>query len=198
MEKDSAARKDNLLQAAVMCFAHNGYQATTLDDIAEAAAVTKGAIYWHFKDKSDVFRAVIDERGSRLLKAIQDAMEQEQPAPQRLRGMILACLTFYRTYPEFAALLARLRSVPEPEADSQVVADIRQTYRQVRSLIGTIVQEGAIEGSMAAISPEIAAVWIVSLVDGLILQWIFDPDSIDPITVGSAIADYTLELLRVQ
>jgi hypothetical protein len=51
---------------------------------------------------------------------------------------------------------------------------------------------------MAAISPEIAAVWIVSLVDGLILQWIFDPDSIDPITVGSAIADYTLELLRVQ
>ena len=58
--------RERILEAAFDCFYHNGYEQTSLAAIAQAAGVTRGAIYWHFEDKKALFRAVVDynlERG---------------------------------------------------------------------------------------------------------------------------------------
>ena len=53
--------KKQLMSAAIDCFARLGYQGTTIDRIARAAGVTKGAIYYHFRDKEQLlFEAVRD------------------------------------------------------------------------------------------------------------------------------------------
>ena len=65
MEKDTASRKktldtrDRILDAAEDVFYDKGYSNTTLNEIAEAASVTRGAIYWHFKNKEDLFLSLI-------------------------------------------------------------------------------------------------------------------------------------------
>src|SRR5688572_5104075 len=56
----SEATSGEILDAARRLFASDGYQATSLDDIADASAVTKGAIYHHFSGKPDLFRAVFE------------------------------------------------------------------------------------------------------------------------------------------
>ncbi|HWT96287.1 MAG TPA: TetR/AcrR family transcriptional regulator [Terriglobales bacterium] len=64
---DPAAKREALLEAALTVFLAEGYSAARLDDIAAAAGVAKGTIYLQFKDKEDLFRALILERMAPLL-----------------------------------------------------------------------------------------------------------------------------------
>ena len=58
---DAQETRQNLLNAAMECFRENGYGATSLNMVALKADYTRGAVYWHFKDKADLFRAVCEE-----------------------------------------------------------------------------------------------------------------------------------------
>ena len=58
-KEDAMATKEVILEAALRCFAENGFDASSLEAIARDAAVTRGAVYWHFKDKKELYRAVV-------------------------------------------------------------------------------------------------------------------------------------------
>ena len=60
-DERTAATRARLLAAATELFGRHGYSAVTVDDIANAAALTKGAVYHHFRDKAAVFGAVFDQ-----------------------------------------------------------------------------------------------------------------------------------------
>lgn len=53
-------RRDQILEAALKLFGQQGFHATTLDQVAESAGVSKGAIYWHFKSKDDLVDAIVE------------------------------------------------------------------------------------------------------------------------------------------
>jgi AcrR family transcriptional regulator len=60
-KKPKEMRRQELLEAALVCFSKKGYHGTTIDDITREAGITKGGLYWHFKSKWDIFRAILDE-----------------------------------------------------------------------------------------------------------------------------------------
>ena len=60
------ASRDAILDAALRCFAKRGYHETSVDDIAERARLSKGAIYWHFAGKRELFLAWFARRGWRV------------------------------------------------------------------------------------------------------------------------------------
>ena len=65
-KEEMLVTRERILKAGFDCFYNNGYEQTSLAAIAQAAGVTRGAIYWHFEDKKALFRAVVDynlERG---------------------------------------------------------------------------------------------------------------------------------------
>ena len=53
-------RREEILEAALACFSARGYHGSTVDDIAAGAGLSKGAVYWHFEGKEDVFLALFD------------------------------------------------------------------------------------------------------------------------------------------
>ena len=59
-KEDAEATRSSILDAAEQLFHDQGVSRTSLQDIASAAGLTRGAIYWHFKEKSDVFNAMMD------------------------------------------------------------------------------------------------------------------------------------------
>jgi AcrR family transcriptional regulator len=67
------ARREQLLATALEVFAHQGFHATSMNDVAEAAGVTKPVLYQHFASKRDLYLALLDEVGGRLLRAIAEA-----------------------------------------------------------------------------------------------------------------------------
>lgn len=67
-----------LLEASRRLFATNGYRATSLDDIARAVGVTKGAIYHHFQGKDELFRAVFEREEQRLSQLSAQAYDRRR------------------------------------------------------------------------------------------------------------------------
>ncbi len=72
-KEDSEKTREAILDASVKKFCENGVATTTLSEIASEAGVTRGAIYWHFKDKMDIFDALHE----RIYKLLSDILQRE-------------------------------------------------------------------------------------------------------------------------
>jgi len=67
------ARREQILDVAINVFGRAGYFGASMNDIADAAGVTKPVLYQHFDSKSDLYRALLDEVGTRMLDSIKKA-----------------------------------------------------------------------------------------------------------------------------
>lgn len=75
-KEEAAITRATVLKAALSVFSAKGYAAATLDDVAAAAKVTRGAIYWHFKGKADLYNTLIGEVSARSSTVVQNAVSQ--------------------------------------------------------------------------------------------------------------------------
>ncbi|HWC68035.1 MAG TPA: helix-turn-helix domain-containing protein [Acidimicrobiales bacterium] len=81
------ARREQLLATALEVFARQGFHATSMNDVAEAAGVTKPVLYQHFDSKRELYLALLEEVGGRLLRAIGAAtVETADPRLRTERG----------------------------------------------------------------------------------------------------------------
>ena len=90
-KEDALATRASLLDAAERLFQAKGVSRTSLNDIALEAGTTRGAIYWHFKDKADLFNAMMARVTLPLESAFQQASAGEDPLPG-LRECVLRAL----------------------------------------------------------------------------------------------------------
>lgn len=67
------ARREQILEVALDVFADSGYHGASMNDVAVAAGVTKPVLYQHFESKRDLYQALLDEVGARLLEHIARA-----------------------------------------------------------------------------------------------------------------------------
>jgi len=95
-QEHTEATRKALLKVARKLFAERGYAGTATEEVVRRARVTRGALYHHFKDKQDLFKAVLhEEELSLALKVGQVAMQQSDPWSQLISGsqaFLDACL----------------------------------------------------------------------------------------------------------
>jgi len=75
-KEEAAVTRTTVLKAALSVFSAKGYAAATLDDVATTAKVTRGAIYWHFKGKADLYNTLIQEVSERGASITQQAIAE--------------------------------------------------------------------------------------------------------------------------
>lgn len=97
-KEDAEQTKERILYAAIGLFSSQGIEATTLDEIAKAADVTRGAIYWHFKNKADIFEALHTRLHEPLANMIAADLETDHPEPlQQLHDLCVKLFTDLET-----------------------------------------------------------------------------------------------------
>ncbi len=111
-----AERRDQILAAATRAFARAGFAATSLDDIAAEASVSRVILYRHFDSKTDLYRAVLDRACARLAATVGE----DQFTPESVGALLVAAaedpdgfrLLFHHAArePEFRAEVDRLRA----------------------------------------------------------------------------------------
>lgn len=78
---DAALTADNVLDAALRCFTQHGFHATSVDQIAKAAGVTRGAVYHHYHDKTGLLRAIVRAGHERVAAYVVDHAEPREEDP---------------------------------------------------------------------------------------------------------------------
>jgi AcrR family transcriptional regulator len=174
VQKRSEETRARILQASSDLFARNGYDATGVAEICQAAGVSKGAFYHHFSTKQSVFVALLDEWLSELDTQMQRIMTQAGDVPH---GMIaITSLTreiFARASGQLPMFLEFWR---ESSHNPLVWNTTIEPYRRYTGLFASAIQRGVEEGSLRDVNPKSAARVVVALALGLILQGVMDPD----------------------
>jgi len=92
-KEDAQQTRAALIDAAEHLFALKGVSRTSLQDVAQAAGVTRGAVYWHFKDKADLFNAMMDRAVFPMEEAIGSLSSQPDKDPiGQIRAVLLGAL----------------------------------------------------------------------------------------------------------
>lgn len=167
--------RSRILDSALREFSLKGYHRAILDEISAGAGVSKGAVYWHFENKGELFLAVIRQEVARLIEHLKVvARGGGGSVVARMRAVIAAAVTYYADHPEFCCLL-QISTLPGGLELTREVEDMaRDMYRQGRKLVGALVKEGVLQGELDAGRAAVAAPALVALLDGLMSQWIVD------------------------
>ncbi|WP_162846913.1 TetR family transcriptional regulator [Marinicella litoralis] len=80
-KEEAQKTKEKILTGALDCFSEQGYFNTSLDEIAKRAAVTRGAIYWHFKNKPEIFDALHGLLHEPFIQLILEDLEHDTEEP---------------------------------------------------------------------------------------------------------------------
>lgn len=167
--------REQILEAAEQVFLANGVAQTSLDQVAEGAGVTRGAIYWHFADKKALFRALLERvRLPQEELLAQVAIAGHHDPIGFLEQISLECVTLIANDPRLkrvhAILLLRCEYVGEMEGalERQKIADeaLRQNF--VR-----ILQIARDNGSLNPVwTPKIAGFAYASMIYGVWSDWL--------------------------
>ena len=102
----AAARRAQLIEVGRSVFAESGYEATSVEEIAARAKVSKPILYSHFGGKEGLYAVVVDREVERILGKITEAVSTGPPRA-RLEQAALAYLTYVKEHPEGFAVLLR-------------------------------------------------------------------------------------------
>ncbi len=92
-KEEAQATREGILDAALACFHENGVAGTSLAAIGERAGYTRGAVYWHFKNKTEVLEAMINRKRVPFIKRLQRSYSPHRSTPIRdLRAAMLMSL----------------------------------------------------------------------------------------------------------
>jgi len=172
-EDRADARMASLLDAALRVFARRGYRAARIDDVADEAGVTKGAIYHYFDTKEALLLRVIEHYQARAFLRAEEALRDTRlPASTRIRSLVRK--VFGRRSDEVGnsllALLIRNAAQEVPRVHDRW---LRDGPARLWTLIAGLVEEGKARGEFRADADgEIGARILVS---GLMLQLMWQP-----------------------
>ena len=176
-QRRKAETRQGLLDAAYRVFAQRGYAQATIDDIAAAGGVSKGAVYHHFASKEELFRARLADHGHEV-DAMVAAVARAKSFRDLVRGFVEVWIGHYRNDPLFMPLSLeyRVQATREPWARELVAA----FYAQVRALIGGVLRLGQETGFVRRdLDCESAATFIFGALDGVCLQAAIDPGRVE-------------------
>ncbi len=125
--------RQRLLKAGLKVFSEKGFAATRLEDIAKEADVTRGAFYWHFKNKLELFREVFQEAVNELRFEAQAILRTDIAPYEKLRRLIMHVPTKFLTDEDFCAV-GRLRYKIEwtPEAKEALAEPFQEGHSSQR------------------------------------------------------------------
>ncbi len=105
-KEEALKTKQKIMQTALDCFSAQGYFHTSLDEIARQAGLTRGAVYWHFKNKPEIFNALHDELHEPFIKKIVNDLEVDSAHPlKQLKKLLVDVLLDLESNPTKTRIL---------------------------------------------------------------------------------------------
>jgi AcrR family transcriptional regulator len=175
--------RERLLDAAEAVFAESGYRGALVEDIATRAGLTKGALYWHFPSKQDLFFALIEERVDRRVLGFLALVERfggdAEPTPEISAGLA-------RMVDEERGLFLLMRefwslAVREPELRERYV---ERQFALTEAIARVVTARQEAIGAPLTVEANGLATALIALANGLAEERIANPDAVPDALLG--------------
>jgi TetR/AcrR family acrAB operon transcriptional repressor len=191
-KEDAQETRVLIMDTAELVFRDKGVGHTTLAQIATAAGVSRGAIYWHFKSKAALLQAMNDRVHLPLEAMHQNLADVALADPlaklrESARGVLRLIAQDERSRRVFEIFSFKCEFVGEmAEMLTRQRDNRRDCLRDIAENLRHAAAKGQISGT---VDIEGAAIGLYALVDGLIENWLLDPGSFDLVEVGTGLVD---------
>ncbi len=162
--------RERILAAAIKVFAQKGYHAARMDDIVAEARSSKGAVYFHFPGKEQLFLALIDAFAEKLEQRLATAIAAEQGGMRRVEAALEAGLQVFGEYRGLAKIFL-VQAVGLGQSFEEKRRGILDRFAR---LIQTHLDEAIADGDIPPIDTEIAALVWIGAINELVMRWIQD------------------------
>lgn len=198
-KEEALETRDLILDTAERVFLERGVSRTSLEMIARAAGLTRGAIYWHFRNKADLFGAMMSRVVLPMEEMAARASDGDIDDPvAHVRACALNVLDHLTSDPQcqrvFEICCHKVEYVDE-------MMQVRQRHIEARSNclqhmergLRNAAKKGLLEPS---VDPRLAAIGLHALVDGLIMNWVLDPEYLPLAREAKTLVDQYLDRIR--
>jgi len=138
--------RQQILQAALRCFAHSGYAGASVQAIVDAARVTKPVLYYHFESKEGLYRALIDWASEERWRRSEAAAARGETLAEKLTEIVAATFEFVRQHRELTRLSLGTLFAAKGEVPNQ--GQCMEQGRRVFDLMQKLVEAGRRTGSL--------------------------------------------------
>ena len=164
-----AARRLAILEAAIAVFAQHGFDAATTDDIARAAGLSKGGLYWHFKSKDEILAAILMRIFDQELDVLQQLIAGAGAVAPRLREMVAHGVAAVQQLEALLPVMLEFYALAARRSD--VRQFLQRYYQRYHQLLTQLIEQGFARGEFHHGTAEAAAITLIGQLEGMGLLW---------------------------
>ena len=188
MRLPAAERRQQLLNTAVVVFGRKGYHDTSMNDIAEAAGVTKPVLYQHFESKRELYRELLGEIGTQLRNTIAKTTADAAGPRQQIELGFRAYFTFVAEHND----AFRVMFGAGTRRDEEFASEAREVESSVAELVAGLIEIPGITERHR----ELLANGIVGLAESSCRYWLLHEVDVDPTTLAAQVSQLAWAGLR--
>lgn len=161
--------RQRILDAALQVFATKGYHESRVDEIVEASNTSKGAVYFHFPGKQQLFLALVDEFARLLEKRLHDAISKSDDNVQRVDAALQVCLETFSRYHSLAKIF-----LVQAVGLGQIFEDKRLEINQrFVDIIQHHLDQAIASGEIPALDTTVAAYAWMGAIYEVVIRWVY-------------------------
>lgn len=173
--------RQKILDAAIDVFSSKGYHNSRVDEIVELSKTSKGAVYFHFPSKQDIFLGLVDEFSNILEVRMKDAVSKENSGVRKVNIALQICLHTFGKYQRLAKIFL-VQAVGLGVAFEKRRQEIHNRFVHI---IERYLDEAVRDGDIPAIDTKITAMAWMGAINEVVISCVYsgelDPDRILPV-----------------
>lgn len=176
-KQEEPGPKIRLLEVGIQLFAEKGYASTSVREIVERAGVTKPVLYYYFKSKEGLFRAILDEAVAWQEVFISEVFENPGTALERLIKLYRRVYeALMESHDLFKMIHMLIFGLPQGAPDY----DLEQFHRRMMSAVKSIYLEGLARGEVRSVDPDDVVSMVLGVADFCFHLDYVHPETVDP------------------
>ena len=170
-ESKQLQRKAQILDAALAVIVQKGYENSRMDDIVASSKMSKGAIYWYYKSKKEIYLSLVNHWVHNYSAVLNHIVDTDRSASDQLRSLFQYFIVQYEKDPVVFKALLEFWSMAgrDPEFNDK----LQIVYSEFVNLISTIIQQGMDNGEFKNLDVDITAMSIMVNIEGIMWFTLF-------------------------
>ena len=183
-------RKEQILDAALHVLVQNGYEQARMDDVVQSSNLSKGAIYWYYKSKKEMYLDLVNFWVMRYSVILNHIVEEKASPSRQLKDLFQFFIDQYETDPQPFAALTEFWSMAQK--DDEFNTKLQKVYTHFLELIEDIILRGVQSGEFKKLDIRMTALSIMVNIESINWFTLFDTHGVSVKEYMQTITDFIL------